>query len=208
MRQKIEKRILMKKLHKQVARTREWTFEALLLLLKEKPYETITITDITTKAGIARQTFYRNYQSKDDVVILHLDGLFWQLKNFSQTKEKMTARDSYLQTFIIFANHREELLKLKEAGLDHLIFQRIWDYNQEFIAQLRLSENLNSADRFALRYQLGGLMNILIEWILDDMLLPAEAMAKLFEELNQSYERSNAYLPKILVQLAKNDSLK
>jgi AcrR family transcriptional regulator len=49
--------------NRQVRRTRSWISEALMLLMDEKPYDKITVSDITEKAGIARQTFYRNYDN-------------------------------------------------------------------------------------------------------------------------------------------------
>jgi AcrR family transcriptional regulator len=54
--------------NRQVQRTRSWIFEALMALMDEKPYDKITISGITEKAGVARQTFYRNYDGKDDVI--------------------------------------------------------------------------------------------------------------------------------------------
>jgi AcrR family transcriptional regulator len=41
---------------------------AFALLMDAKPYSKITISDICEKAGIARPTFYRNYNDKDDIV--------------------------------------------------------------------------------------------------------------------------------------------
>ncbi|HAO6436419.1 TPA: helix-turn-helix transcriptional regulator, partial [Listeria monocytogenes] len=40
--------------------SKKWIIEALLDLLKTKPYSAITITEITKRAGVARLTFYRN----------------------------------------------------------------------------------------------------------------------------------------------------
>ena len=48
--------------------TRESIVTALILLFAEKPYEKITVTEIVKKAGVSRTAFYRNYQTKDDVV--------------------------------------------------------------------------------------------------------------------------------------------
>lgn len=48
--------------------TRSWIFESLMLLMDKKPYGNITVSDIAKKAGIARQTFYRNYVDKHDVL--------------------------------------------------------------------------------------------------------------------------------------------
>lgn len=38
--------------------------QALLILMENKDFEKITITDIVNKAGVVRMSFYRNYTSK------------------------------------------------------------------------------------------------------------------------------------------------
>jgi AcrR family transcriptional regulator len=60
--------------NRQVQRTKGWIFEAIMLLMDEKPYRKITVQDITGKAGIARQTFYRSYDGKDDAVFEYLSS--------------------------------------------------------------------------------------------------------------------------------------
>ncbi|MBR6940531.1 MAG: TetR/AcrR family transcriptional regulator, partial [Clostridia bacterium] len=45
--------------------TRECITTALLIIIREKDYDEITITDITEKAGVSRMAYYRNYKSKD-----------------------------------------------------------------------------------------------------------------------------------------------
>ena len=36
--------------------------------MNKKNYENITITDIAERAGVTRITFYRNFNTKDDIV--------------------------------------------------------------------------------------------------------------------------------------------
>ena len=52
--------------------TKECIVTALLRLMKVKSYSTISITDITNLAGVSRMAYYRNYKSKDDILINHL----------------------------------------------------------------------------------------------------------------------------------------
>lgn len=47
-------------------------FEALMLLLDQKKYEDITISELAEKAGVSRMTYYRTYENKEDVVIQFL----------------------------------------------------------------------------------------------------------------------------------------
>ena len=49
--------------------TRESLQTALIYLMNEKDYKEITITELTQKAGTSRTAFYRNYQSKEDIMM-------------------------------------------------------------------------------------------------------------------------------------------
>ena len=64
------------KIDMRVKYTREWTFEALHKLLEIKPFTDIKISEIIDKAGISRATFYRNFSSKEDIVIIRVRNMF------------------------------------------------------------------------------------------------------------------------------------
>ena len=46
----------------------EYIIEALLLLMKKKEYKDISITEICERAGVTRMSFYRNFDSKEDIL--------------------------------------------------------------------------------------------------------------------------------------------
>ncbi len=41
---------------------------ALLEMMKTKPFDSITITGLTKRAGVGRVSFYRNFESKEDIL--------------------------------------------------------------------------------------------------------------------------------------------
>ena len=43
--------------------------EALLLLLEKNEYDSITVKEICEKAGVNRSTFYKHYDTKDDLLV-------------------------------------------------------------------------------------------------------------------------------------------
>ncbi|MGN0807115.1 MAG: TetR/AcrR family transcriptional regulator [Candidatus Coproplasma sp.] len=47
---------------------RECIRDALFVLMKEKAFEKITITEIIARSGVSRMGFYRNYDSKESVI--------------------------------------------------------------------------------------------------------------------------------------------
>ena len=48
--------------------TRQWLIDALFQLMKHQDYATITVEQIYTTAELSRKTFYRKFNSKDDVL--------------------------------------------------------------------------------------------------------------------------------------------
>ncbi len=64
---------------RRVTRTRRWLRKAFLELVLQKPYEDITIQDITDQADMARITFYRHYRDKEELLLDCLEGLYHEL---------------------------------------------------------------------------------------------------------------------------------
>ena len=48
--------------------TKQSITEAMIILMNDKPYCDITITDVCEKAGVSRNAFYRNYPAKDAIL--------------------------------------------------------------------------------------------------------------------------------------------
>ncbi|MBZ0280447.1 MAG: TetR/AcrR family transcriptional regulator [Anaerolineae bacterium] len=56
---------------RRIQRTRRLLRGALVELVKERGYDTITIQDITERANLGRTTFYLHYQSKEELLLDH-----------------------------------------------------------------------------------------------------------------------------------------
>ena len=57
-------------------RSRRWLYEALLQLMKEKPFKDIQITEIADRAQVSRPTFYLHYRSKEELLLSQVDLVF------------------------------------------------------------------------------------------------------------------------------------
>ncbi|MFS0647144.1 TetR/AcrR family transcriptional regulator [Siminovitchia sp. 179-K 8D1 HS] len=53
-------------------KSKKWFIDALLKLMKKQPYKEITVKQLSKEAGLDRSTFYRNFDSKEDILLLHL----------------------------------------------------------------------------------------------------------------------------------------
>ncbi len=57
-----------KKLDRRIIRTRQLLRDALMALVIEKGYETISVQEITDRANVNRSTFYLHYKDKDELL--------------------------------------------------------------------------------------------------------------------------------------------
>ena len=130
--------------------TREAIKDALFILMKNRDYEEIRITDIIRKSGVSRSAFYRNYHTRDEVL---LDGIGDMndllIQNFSQDVEEnwrnyiQIIRRNRAKFELLIQAHREWFL------LDHL--NRLCDYS--------------SGTDFASAIPHGYIYNVIIYWV-------------------------------------------
>jgi AcrR family transcriptional regulator len=68
-----------KKTDARVRRTRDALGDALVALMQEKPFDTITVQDVLDRAHVSRSTFYSHYSDKDDLLMSDADEFFQAL---------------------------------------------------------------------------------------------------------------------------------
>lgn len=73
-------------------RVKESITTTLLHLLNEKSISKISISEIISKAGVARVSFYRNYASKEDVITALIADI---LKSFREKHEEIAGTMTY-----------------------------------------------------------------------------------------------------------------
>lgn len=82
-------------------------YKALLQLMETQPYEEISITDITKKAGVSRMAYYRNYDDKDGILLRKLE------ENIRFSEERIKTRENLSEESLwreIITDRREDLI--------------------------------------------------------------------------------------------------
>lgn len=101
-----------------IKRAKEYITEAILQLLNKKKYENITITDIAEKAGVTRITFYRNFESKDDIIKQYIQNIFSQYN----WNDKL---DITYQVFDFFTKNKKTIDLLYKSNLQFFLIDNI-----------------------------------------------------------------------------------
>ncbi|HFI0501879.1 TPA: TetR/AcrR family transcriptional regulator [Streptococcus suis] len=84
-------------------KAKDYITQALFLLINLKNYDEITITDIAKKAGVTRISFYRNFESKEDILRQEMK------KRFENVKVDINSEFS-IGTMFEFFNQNKDLI--------------------------------------------------------------------------------------------------
>ena len=119
---------------------------ALLSLLKEKPMQDISISEIVDAAGVGRTSFYRNYETKEDIIKKHIVDLIEKWDQEYKASGKGSNAELYGSLFQHLKANADFYLLLKERNLMHLFlevflerngpkseYENMWAYTTAFI---------------------------------------------------------------------------
>lgn len=148
-------------------RSKQLMEETLLRLMQTENFSEISVQEITDNAGLSRRTFYRNYETKNDILRQRFHKI-WSEYEFSirQIKDLSLTHVAFA-LFTIMLPHveflrlvdKQHLLSLLLAEVDELlppIFQEIKGSQLPFT-----TESIS----YALAFSTGGFIRILPLWL-------------------------------------------
>ena len=142
---------------------KEYIIDSLLLLLKNKAYNEISIGEICVKAGVNRSTYYRHFNSKEDIVYCFFDNIMEAY--LSECQQQKHDLDSYLkEMFSFFLKYKNELLLLYRNELS-LVFWEV--LNRRFGAVANRKNSM--VEQYRIVYHIGGIFNYFLFWFSRDM---------------------------------------
>lgn len=155
--------------------TRDYIKTALLHLLKDNPYEKITVTAIINRAGVSRAGFYRNYASKDEVLEDLAARVYYKISNsFFMNTDFKSPYDKYLFFF--------QQLKTNAEWVQ--IFSMLSAHNKHIFNISRYIKNRTPPKSAYEHYQYVAAFHsqraIILDWFENGMNESPEEMATIF----------------------------
>ena len=191
--------------NRQVERTKSWIFDAIMLLIDEKPYNKISVSDICEKAGVARPTFYRNYDDKDDVLFEHLSNVFstemLNIEKSSKDDEQNTIVLAF--NFKFMTKHQKNLKKIISiTDIESHMIRNMEEYMMSLVDQY--SKQLSAEEylicRYKLCYQITGSLRVVVDWFIDNMPMPAKKLVSIINAMNVPKTIQYRNIPRIVVR--------
>lgn len=153
--------------------TVESTMQALLLLMKTKKYEDISISDICRKAGVSRNAFYKNFKTKDNVfmkIVLNFNKKYI-LRGLGNPFGKRVSLSWYIKFFNMVKQQSEFYLLLIESNFK--------DKYLDCVNKILVSDTTDKRMRYERFMWNGAMQNVAVEWILSGLRESPEEMAEI-----------------------------
>ena len=159
--------IIMSKASMDNMRVKNQITEGLFSLLRKKPFSEITVTDIVKESNVARASYYRNFENKEQIIEAAMDSLRDELMSDISYDDdghifnQENARAGFEKALTCCLVKKADLLTLYHNGFGSLIQQTFNRYIMEFAGNMPV----NSTERYKLFFIAGAVTNVLIEWL-------------------------------------------
>lgn len=198
---------------RRVRRTRRRLRDALIELVLEQGYDTITIQNITDRADLSRATFYLHYNDKDELLANSLEEMFDEL--VESLREPLFSDDwaaSDPPPSVLAFQHVEEYAELYKAlllgdrGVAYVIYReiqyiaRIVEKQLQILLQSSADEELPVPVEIAAQHMAGALFSMIVWWLENDMPHDAQYMGKMYHRMALPGVLSALGLPQKLPQ--------
>ena len=178
-----------KRMDARVRRTRDALGDALVALMQEKPFDTITVQNVLDRAQVGRSTFYSHYSDKDDLLMSDAEEFFESIANVLSVRGDKSDRVFPVKELF---SHITEAKQFVEALMSSGKFHDNMELAHGLFAcgiERRLSElprgqRISAVERPAIAFaHAGALLSLLNWWIDRGMRQPPEEMDQLFHRM-------------------------
>jgi len=158
-----------RKQDRRVLRTRNALGDAIVALIQEKPFDSITVQQVLDRAHVARSTFYSHFRGTNDLFLSDAEDFFeWMSSLLARTREKSN-RVAPVREFF---SHVSEWRKFYSAMVESGKLRDVLELGQGYFARsigVRLgalpgTRSLSAGRRAALGHACAGAMMALLAW--------------------------------------------
>lgn len=165
-------------------RSRKALTGALLALLEEKPFDQLTIREISARAGTGYATFFRHYSTKEALLGDVASGEIAEL--LAMTVPILNDIDSYESTRALCAHveeHRKLWSALLTGGAASIVREEFIRLARELPRTASIEEKGWLPPDLAVVYGTGGAVDLLAWWLSQDEHYPPEQIAGILHRL-------------------------
>jgi len=178
------------KKEKQIERSKEAVTKALIELLYEYSLESISITQLCNHAGVGRPTFYRHFESKQDVLNQQHERWFDEYLEKARVayKENPSAETVDLVAFEFYRDQKDIVRLIKTRNLYREGLGGVAEHRRRVEKEFAMFDDKSD---YARDYRIGGLIFVFSRWMAGGMKETPEQMASIFSDIYKGMRQSD-----------------
>jgi AcrR family transcriptional regulator len=176
---------------RRIQRTRTTLHQALMALVLEGPYDSITVQQILDRANVGRSTFYTHFRDKDEL-------LMWGTQHLKVTlsaakREHDASRERVIYFSRAMFDHADSYRKIYRALVNSAVWPHVRQRIQNILAELirrecsamkRLQRSKSKLPlELFVHYLAATLMTVMTWWVDHRNSLSAEEIDQVYREL-------------------------
>jgi AcrR family transcriptional regulator len=185
---------MTRKQDRRVQRTQQLLRTAMLSLIQEKGFETVSVQEIVDRANVGRATFYAHFDSKADLLASGFDGLRASLKELQQ-KARLSEQKAnepvlgFSHKVFAHANEYRDVFRAMVGKRSGAVVQQ---FLRKILLELVGDEVKAISSRSAVssvyiealaQFIAGALLSVLVWWITAKTRLSAEQVNNVFRQV-------------------------
>lgn len=169
---------------KRILQSRSCIYSAMRILLNEKPFHKISVSELTKKAGVGRATFYRNFTELEDVLRQHCKDLFKLYRIYKSehctisSYEEKEEGEGLIEFFDFWKTHYDMIEILVISGRQQILNDFMESLSQEDLREMMEIKGMSDVDRtYFLTIIRSMLVGVLLQWISRDRIESSEELS-------------------------------
>jgi hypothetical protein len=126
--------------------------------MKKKPWNSITITEITNLENVGRITYYRNFKNKEDILICKVSLLLDKWYKYVTEHNYNSKEELCISLFTYLVTLQDILDTIIQSGLEHVLLLSNYSIFEDSI-------NLPISEQYSRYYHAMGLSGFILAWI-------------------------------------------
>lgn len=151
-------------------RSSEMIYDGLASLMREQPFDSISVTDVVEAAQVGRATFYRNFDDIEDVLRMRCDqvadNFVEYLQEYRQNHQDEPRTRILKPILLYFYSHSELVELLIQAKRIHIFEEAIYNHFQPY--KPMFGEYFGIEEEYVeyvMAMRIGSITKVLTHWI-------------------------------------------
>lgn len=157
---------------------KECIADAMIVLLKEKPLEKISIDEIVKKAGVGRATYFRSFHTKGEAITFKFIKMWEQYCELNGIEVRDSFDLNNAQYFFEYNYSIRHILKIVyRAGLQEAIHESFYQI------MLTMDHRADVPKLYREKFYAHGLYGLLDEWVKRDFIETPDEMTQMIVQI-------------------------